>query len=307
MNQHDYAALNARYGIADHVVFKEGPGGFALVEVSNAHGTATLVLQGAQLLTWVPRTIAPGVWSPVVWESPQAKYAQGKSVRGGVPVCWPWFGPHSAEPAFPTHGFARTLPWEVAETRALAGDVISLIFRFMPAEQTRTWWPHASRLEYHITIGASLEMELVTHNLGKETMVITEALHTYFGVSDVRAIHIHGLDGVEYLDKVGGGRKRQLGPIDFSGETDRVYVNTADDCVIDDPGFRRRIRISKRGSRSTVVWNPWLEKAAKLGDMGEDGYLRMVCVESANAFDDAVSIAAGGDHRLSVRYFVESY
>lgn len=301
MDIDDFAALNARCGIADQVALKEGPGGFTLVDVTNAHGSATFALQGAQLLHWTPRTTPQ-----VVWSSPEAKYAQGKSVRGGVPVCWPWFGPHAGEPSFPGHGFARTLPWELVETRMLPEGATRLVFRFVPGDATRIWWPHASLLECRVTLGEALEMELVTHNLGKETMTITEALHTYFGVSDVRSIRIHGLDGIEYFDKVNGGRKRQQGAIDFDGETDRVYMNTTHDCVIDDPGFKRRIRISKRGSRSTVVWNPWIEKAAKLGDMGDDGYLRMVCVESANAGDDVVEIAPGGEHRLWVRYSVES-
>src|SRR3569832_1706133 len=115
-----------------------------------------------------------------------------------------------------------------------------------------------------------------------------------------------GLDGIDYLDKVGGGRQQQHGAITFSGETDRVYLATTAECIIDDPGLQRRIIIAKRGSRSTVVWNPWIDKAAKLGDLGDDGYLRMVCVESANAADDAVVVATGGEHRLGVRYTVEA-
>src|SRR3569623_3022303 len=144
-------------------------------------------------------------------------------------------------------------------------------------------------------------MDLVTRNQSDGDIIITEALHTYFGVSDVRAFSGLGLDGTVYLDKVDGGRRQQHGASTFSGETDRVYLATTAECIIDDPGLQRRIIIAKHGSRSTVVWNPWTEKAAKLGDLGDDGHLRMVCVESANAADDAEVVAAGGEHRLGVR------
>lgn len=302
MDKIDYAALNARYGIGNQVVFKEGPGGLALVEVKGVHGSAAVALQGAQLLSWMVRS-APAL----VWLSPAANYVEGKSVRGGVPICWPWFGPHPMQPSFPTHGFARTLPWDIVETQILPQGETHLAFQFTPGEATSKWWPHASRVECHMVIGEALEMELVTYNLSRDTITITEALHTYFGVSDIRQVRVLGLEGIEYLDKVGGGRKRQEGAITFDGETDRVYLNTTDACVIDDPGHRRRIHITKHGSRSTVVWNPWIEKAAKLGDLGEDGYLHMLCVESANAIDDAVTVAPGAEHRLRVRYSVEAY
>lgn len=301
MNDVNYAALNARYR-SGGVHFKEGAGGFALVEVENAHGSAQIALQGAQLLSWTPKG-APAV----VWLSPAAKYAAGKSVRGGVPVCWPWFGPHPAEAAFPAHGFVRGLPWEPGDVQLRADGATLLTFRLGGDATTQRWWPHPFALEYRLTIGDALELELVTRNTGDAVFTITEALHTYFAVSDVREIRIDGLDGCDYLDKVDDGRrKRQQGPIRFDAETDRIYLDTTADCVIDDPSLRRRIRIAKRGSRSTVVWNPWIDKAARLGDMGDDGYLRMVCVESANAADAAVTVAAGAEHRLWVRYTVEA-
>jgi D-hexose-6-phosphate mutarotase len=152
-----------------------------------------------------------------------------------------------------------------------------------------------------------LEIELITRNTGVTPITVSEALHTYFQVGDVREIAVNGLDGCEYLDKVDGyKRKQQAGPVTFSGELDRVYLDTVTDCLIDDPGLNRRIRITKRGSRSTVVWNPWSEKAAKMGDLGGDGFLKMVCVESANAADNLVTISSGEEHRLGVIYRLEA-
>jgi D-hexose-6-phosphate mutarotase len=153
-----------------------------------------------------------------------------------------------------------------------------------------------------------LKIDLVTSNTGGMPITIGEVLHTYFEVGDVREIAIHGLDGCEYLDEVDGDkRKEQSGPVMFNAETDRVYFNTGADCVIDDPGLGRRIRICKSGSRSTVVWNPWNEKAAKMGDLGDEGHLHMVCVESANAAENLVTISPGSEHHLQVSYQLEPF
>lgn len=295
----DLAALNERFGIPGQIVFQP-QGGLTVAAVSNSLATATIALQGAHLMTWVPRG-----QQPVIWLSRSAVLAPGKSIRGGAPVCWPWFGPHPTEPKFPGHGHARTVPWEVIETGVLPGGATQLAFRLVASEATALW-PHATPVELRVTVGAGLELELVTRNEGTAPVTIGDALHTYFEVSDVRQVAIHGLGGLPYIDKVDGGqRKRQTGPVTIAGEVDRIYLDSVADCVIDDPRWRRRIRVSKQGSRSTVVWNPWIDKAAKMGDLGPQGYLNMVCVESANAPDDTVTVAPGGEHRLWVRYGVE--
>lgn len=296
------AALNERYGLSGQVIFKESSGGMVLAEVINGHSSGTIALQGGHLMNWTPRGSRP-----VIWLSPAAILAPGKSIRGGVPVCWPWFGPHPTEAAFPAHGFARTQPWEVFASESLENGDTRLALRLIQSDKTRSQWPHPCQLEIHMVLGAALEISLVTRNSGDAPVTIGEALHTYFEVSDVHRIAIEGLDGCWYLDKVDGGeRKRQTGAVTFDGETDRIYLDTAAECALNDPGLKRRISISKRGSRSTVVWNPWLDKAAKMKDMGEEGYLNMVCVESANAADNLVTIAPGEEHRLAVSYRIKS-
>jgi len=303
MSQLDVAALNAQFGIPGQVSFREQCPDFVVVDVTNTQAMATIALQGAQLLTWAPRG-----QPAVVWQSPEARFVNGKSVRGGVPVCWPWFGPHPSEAALPAHGCARTVPWEITASAAReSAGATHLEFRFPHSDATRKLWPHASELELHIDVGAALEMELITRNTGTQAFTLGQALHTYFAVGDIRQVEVQGLDGCSCIDKVGPEQRRlQLGPVTFSGETDRIYVDTEADCLIDDPVLQRRVRVSKRGSRSTVVWNPWIDKADRLGDMGEEGYLHMLCVESTNAADDVVSVAAGGEYRLGVRYSVEA-
>ena len=293
--------LNARFGIAGKVAFTEHAGGFEILEVTTKLANATIALQGAQVVVW-----EPAGERPVTWLSEEAQYITGKSIRGGAPVCWPWFGPHVSEVKFPAHGYARTAPWEVIKTQAQADGRVHLVFRLVECETNRAFWPHSTPLQLHITVGKQLELELVTRNNERSPVTITEALHTYFAVGDVRQLRVLGLDGVEYLDKVGEARRlRQSGQVIFTGETDRIYLNTDGECVIDDLVWKRRIHIKTRGSRSTVIWNPWIDKSIRLGDMGEIGYLGMVCIESANAADNAVTIAPGGEHRLWASYRVE--
>lgn len=296
------SSLNSRFGIANRIVFKQDPGGLVLMDVVNEQASASLATQGAHLMSWTPCGDAP-----VIWLSPAAKLVPGKAIRGGVPVCWPWFGPHASEAAFPSHGIARCAPWEVIESRQLSDDATRLVFRLSANETALALWPYASELELHITVGAALELELVTRNSGATPFIVGEALHSYFAVGDVRLARIYGLEDCAYIDKVAGGKLEaaQHGPVTVAGEVDRVYLESSADCWIDDPSLKRRIRIEKRGSRSSVVWNPWREKAAALDDMGEDSYLHMLCVESGNVADNAVSVAPGGEHRLWLRYSVE--
>jgi glucose-6-phosphate 1-epimerase len=300
----DLSAANARFGLSDRISFKEIPGGLAVMEVTNIHGNAAIALQGGHVMSWRPKSQA----EPVVWLSRFAKFAPGKSIRGGVPVCWPWFGPHPTDPGLPAHGFARTVPWEVTATRELDNGASEIALALVEMDQVRAMWPHRAGVSMLVTIGATLEIALTTQNRGNHDLVIGEALHTYFQIGDIADIHIQGLEGCEYLDKAGGGsmRRRQDGPVVFSAETDRIYLNTEAECVIEDTRLKRRIRVAKSGSRSTVVWNPWTAKADKMGDFGPDGWRRMVCVESANAAENAVTIVPGAEHRLWARYAVEA-
>lgn len=299
--------LNSQFAIPGQLAFRANAEGLVFADIDNAQSRASICLQGGHVVSWQPK----GETRPVIWVSSQAKYAPGKSIRGGVPVCWPWFGPHESEASLPAHGFARTVPWAVTGTRALDSGATEIVLTMQENEQVRAQWPHPTRLEIRISVGATLKVELVTHNLGTQAFTIGEALHTYFEIGDIAKTQVLGLEGCEFLDKVENfARKRQDGAIAFAGETDRVYLNTESECVIEDAQLRRRIRIAKSGSRSTVVWTPWIEKAEKMGDFGpgvagRGGWREMVCVESGNAFENLVSVAAGQCHTLAVEYSVE--
>ena len=294
MSTSEIDTLNRRFGIPNHLNFSAGPSEFVIAEINNSHARASVCLQGAQVLTF-----APSHHEPVLYVSKQARYISGKSVRGGIPVCWPWFGPHATEAQKPAHGFARSSLWRVIKTDALNDGATRLVLELTPLPEHHALWPHDARVQLHVSVGPSLTVELVTHNESTQPIQISEALHTYFQVSDIESVSVTGLEGCTYMDKVTGGAPAiQQQAITIRGETDRVYLHTAAECVIHDPGLQRRIHIAKTGSLSTVVWNPWTEKALKLGDMGSDGFRSMLCVESANALDDVVTIAAGTEHRL---------
>jgi glucose-6-phosphate 1-epimerase len=297
------ADLNQRYAIPHHLQFVEGEGGLVMAEIANSHSTARIALQGAHLVTWQPRG-----QEPVVWVSKFAKYAAGKSIRGGVPICWPWFGAHASDSNLPGHGYARTVMWEVLETKELPDGATYIRFGLIETDATRAQWPHPCSVQIEFTIGKTLRVELVTRNIGTQAFTLGEALHTYFHISDVGQITIRGLEGCDYMDKAGGASelRKQLGGIVIESEVDRVYMNTSADCVIEDRGLKRAIRIAKQGSQSTVVWNPWTEKADKMGDFGTQGHRGMVCVESANALENVVSVAPGAMHHLAVLYSVEA-
>ena len=298
------AALNTQFGIKGQLSFREDASGLIVAEIDNESGSAALCLQGAHLMSWQPKSQAV----PVVWLSRDAKLAAGKSIRGGAPVCWPWFGAHATESGFPGHGFARTVPWQVIESGTEPNGATRLTLRLVTSDKTRAQWPHACNVDLTIVVGETLRMEMATENTGSEDFVIGEALHTYLQIGDIGTARVTGLEGCEYWDKVGGSTlRRQAGEISFSGETDRVYINTGAECVIVDDKLKRRIHIAKSGSLSTVVWTPWVEKAGKMGDMGQpDGWREMVCVESVNAIENVVKVAAGTRHTLIVEYRAES-
>jgi glucose-6-phosphate 1-epimerase len=296
----DLERLNAEFGLHDELRFDSGPGALPEAVVTNEHAMATISLQGGQVLSWRPREA-----QPVLWVSKCRYAAPSKAIRGGIPVCWPWFGPHPSDPAKSAHGIARTAAWRVVST--VSGDreregATHVVLALDPSDALLAQFPHEFELQIDIGIGRALDVRLSTRNVGSEPFVITQALHSYFAVSDVRDITVEGLDRRFYIDQLDPrARRQQLGDVRISAETDRVYLDTADSCVIRDPGIERSIRISKSGSRSTVVWNPWIEKSKRMADFGDDEWPELLCIETANAADDRVEIAPGATHILSAR------
>ena len=287
--------LNARFAAGDAVRFTERLGG-CVAHLRAADHTAVVALQGAQVLSFVP-----GGLGEVLWLSPLARLGAGKAVRGGIPVCWPWFGPHPHEASKPAHGFVRARNWSVTEV-AGDGDEARIALAFVDFDaRLEALWPHKAALRIEITLGETLRVALSTLNTGVAPFSLTQALHTYLRVGDIAEVRVEGLEGSPYIDQLQAGRVgRSPWPIVIGAEVDRIYQDSADKVRVRDEADRRVIDITKTGSHSTVVWNPWIEKSARLGDMGEDGYRRMVCVETANADRDVVTLEPGARHTLSL-------
>ena len=297
--------LNKNFSFNDgnhYLRFKNGEGDIPVVEIKNEQASATISLQGAHVLSWKPLDE-----NDVIWLSTDATFAAGKSVRGGIPICWPWFGAHESNASFPAHGFARTVLWQVTETKKLSDGETQITFRLHTDqldEALQQMWPQSTIAEYRLTIAKTLSLELTTYNQSDETLTIGQALHTYFNIEDISNTTVNGLEDKTYLNKTDGfNSKVQTGAVVINAEVDRVYLDTADDVTIDNN--KRKIVINKQGSHSTVVWNPWKDVAEKMGDLGEEGYRKMLCVESANAADDVVHIKAGESSTLFVKYEIK--
>lgn len=295
----ELTALNERFAIEGHVTIERGMSDLPVVRIENEHASGTVALLGAHVTSYQPRGAAP-----VLFMSEASEFEEGKPIRGGVPVCWPWFGP--AEDAdLPMHGLARTRSFELFGTEALKDGSTRVRLRLMDSAETRRLFDYAFHLEVVVTVGAELTIQLMGKHEGREPVAISEALHTYFHVGNAGEARVLGLEGCAYVDKMDQmQRKIQSGAITIDGETDRVYHH-AGEAVIEDATLGRRIRIAKEGSASTVVWNPWVAKAKAMGDFGDEEFATMLCVETANALDDTVSLPPETEHRMVVRIGVE--
>lgn len=293
----------SQYEIEDQLQFVEIEHGFTYIEINNARAHATISTYSGQVLSYLPKDQQ----SDLLFVSDKACYEDGKAIKGGIPVCWPWFGPDPDGQGRPSHGFVRNRQWQVSGSESLADGSTKVVMSLVDSDVTRKLWPHPFKLVIEITVGDSLKVELVTHNSGDQPVTISQALHTYFRVGDIGKVRVLGLEALDYIDKIDNAtRKIQSGPLAIDGEVDRIYTGVAGELVIDDASLGRRIRIRSAGSSTAVVWNPWAEKATAMADLGDDDYRRMVCVETANAGPETVAIAPGSVYRLQADYSIES-
>lgn len=286
--------LNARFGVDSQLEFVAGEGGWPKAVIANEFCEGEIYLHGAHITEFQQKGA-----QPVLWLSPDAAFVDGKAIRGGIPICWPWFGPHPTDDSLPQHGFVRTADWDVVETTG-DGDSTSIRMRISDSVETLAVWPHAFRLELLATFGRSLRVALTATNMNDASISVGGALHSYFSVAEIEKVSITGLEGKTYVDQLDShSQKLQEGAIAIGEEVDRVYLNTDMPVEIVAASSPHRIQVVGEGSRSTVVWNPWIEKARRMGDFSNDGYKTMVCVETANAFEDNRQILPNDEHTLA--------
>jgi len=288
-------ALKEKYSIPGKIEFMPGRAGFVYAVLRSGFSECVVSLYGGHVMSY-----KPDGKDDLLWVSEYSYFEDGKAIRGGIPVCWPWFGDNPSSPELPSHGFAKICDWNVKSSSSnenFTELVLSLSDRDVPDKRFGT---QPFELELSVRCGKKLEVALATYNSGNSDFKLTESFHTYFSVSDINKVFISGLDGEEYSEKTGETRRKsiQSGPVTFSSKVARTYSGSACDCEICDPGAGRKIKISKAGSRTTVLWNPWIAESAKSPDLEDNAYLEMVCVETANAFSDSVSIAPGEIHRM---------
>lgn len=294
--------LNTDYGIAGHLTFAAGNGGFPMIHIDNGQAKALISVYSGQVLSFQPATET----ADVMFLSEKAYYAEGKAIKGGIPICWPWFGPDPEGLGRPSHGFVRNRLWNVVATSTTAEGATQVILGLKDTEETRAMWPAAFELAIAITVSTTLTVELITRNLGDKAFPLTQAFHTYFQVGDINRVQVLGLENTQYLDKADGGvEKTQMGAVVATGEVDRIYLDVTNELVIDDSALNRRIRIKSSGSKSAVVWNPWVTISANMADLDDSDYQRLICVETTNAATDIVEVAAKGEFRLVAIYSVE--
>jgi glucose-6-phosphate 1-epimerase len=297
--------LNEDFAIPGVLAFAVGHGSLLCAQVTTPSCSATLYLQGAHLTHWQPQHQAP-----VLFLSQRSHFEPGKAIRGGVPVIFPWFGARTGDRTDgPMHGFARTQIWDVAFA-AVSADDLHLTLTLGPTDESRTLGYDNFRVAYELVFGRELTMRMSVANLASgpdASLHFEQALHTYLAVGSAKDVRIHGLAGTDYLDKTDDFKRKQQTEdiLTFTGTTDRPYLNTEATVTLEDPVLQRRILVSKRGSKTTVIWNPWTEVTATLNDMAPDEWQQMTCIETANAAENAITLRPKEAHTMEAHITIE--
>ena len=291
----------ASFAIPNTLEVVEGRGGLPLVKISNRFADAEIYLHGAHVTHFAPKG-----GKPMIWTSPASPYADGKSIRGGIPVCFPWFGPHRSVKEYPVHGFVRFRSTELAETSQLSDGRTRAVFSLKADDAVRAYWPHEFRLDLSVTVGKELELSLTVTNTGREPFSYEDCFHTYFAVGDATRAAVTGFDGVGFIDRLkGDARGVQSGDVSASSvEITHVYTLVPPRAAIDDAAGGRRIAVEQSGLANAVVWNPGEATAAKNPEMA-GMWKDFLCLEAGNCLDTRITLLPGCSHVSAVRYGTE--
>ena len=276
--------LNRRFSADGRIVFREGPGGDPIAVLLAPQGVCEVSVYGGHLLSYRAKG-----FQDTLWMSPLAEFVQGKAIRGGIPVCWPWFGkPFDGMPEGTyTHGFARRSLWSVAATEYSSSETV-LVLELTEATATHPAWPYRYHLQLTVTLGDCLTLDLQTRNLDNRPFTYSECFHAYLRVADIRKVGVYGVED---------------GPIAFSDDIphDRIYPKADILAAVKDPVMDRAIGIAADDTGAVVVWNPSLKHS--MGDVPLDGSRHFVCVEPANPHqvDAAVTLDPGEAHTMTLR------
>jgi len=286
--------LDRRFGIPDVARLCEGSGGLTRVVITSPLAHGEMYVHGAHVTSW-----RPAGSEEVLFLSSKSRWEEGQAIRGGIPICFPWFRGKADDPHAPAHGFVRTRSWQLYSI-VENSDGIAVTMFIESDEQTRRWWPAEFRLVHRVTFGSELKLELICINTGRTPLYFEEALHTYNRVADVGTVRLQGLDGTRFLDNTDSNKeKTQFGDVTIASQTDNAFINTKKAVDLLDPKLSRGIRLQKANSTTTVVWNPWQEGAKGLRDLGQGEWQQFLCLEASNIMSAAVTLAPGQKHTIS--------
>jgi glucose-6-phosphate 1-epimerase len=286
--------LDRRFGIPGVARISQGNGGLPRIQITGSRAEGEMYLHGAHVTSWKPAGN-----DEVLFLSTKSRWQEAQAIRGGIPICFPWFRAKADDPKAPAHGFVRTRSWQL-ESIVEDKSGVSVSMSIESDEQTRRWWPADFRLLHRVVFGPKLTLELICSNTGKTGLRFEEALHTYNRVADVAAVRLEGLDAVHFLDNTdSNAAKVQHGDVTIASATDNAFLGTQNDVDLIDPELRRHIRLEKANSLTTVVWNPWREGAARLGDLGDGEWTQFLCVEASNILAAPVTLASGEEHKMT--------
>ena len=274
---------------------KTFPNGFRYLEIRNPHAHAKIALQGAHLFEYQAKG-KPAL----LWCSDKAYFESGKAIRGGIPVCFPWFGKHKEDATLPQHGFGRTQEWSLVSQEEQADGSTSISLQLTPNALTLSLWPFRFEATMHFRVGETLDVALEVKNTDSKPFELGAALHTYFAVSNIDKVLLYGFKDKVYYDNLSQTEEAQIDKLIIDKEIDRVYFNPEKNIILQDD--TRKVRIEQTGSSSTVVWNPWIEKSKQLVDINDDGYKTFVCIETANALEDVRVLQPLQTHSLQAVY-----
>ncbi|QBF84520.1 D-hexose-6-phosphate mutarotase [Shewanella maritima] len=276
------------------VTTKTHVNGLKFVEINTDLCFATIYLQGAQIDQFQPKG-----QQPLLWVSSADDYQPGNGIRGGIPICWPWFGQSQVE-GFPQHGFARTTTWDLVSVK-MVNQVAFVTMELNVKPEHRNFWPHETKLQVVFELGSKLKVSLTNTNLTDYPVSLTQALHTYFPTSDIHNTYVSGLAESQYIEFAKGPYAQNDDLVEFTRETDRVYTNLGAAQVITTP--EGCIVVERENSQSAVLWNPWIDKSQRLSRFNDNDYLSMLCLEATNVLEDQVTLAAGASHTLTTTIY----
>lgn len=292
-------------------------GGLRYVDVVAEAASGRVFLHGAHVTSWVPTRLD----SSPIWVSDRAIFADSVAIRGGVPICFPWFGPNAPPAGGRAHGLARLVDWRFVGAEDAGNGAVTVTFAVdVSGDAPAPGWSEAFRLRddetgaigveatYRVTFGDSLTTTLTVTNTGERAIGYEVALHSYYAVSDIAAVSVSGLEGVAFEERAAGaepGFRTEESPVRFTGEVDRLYPAAGSRLLLMDEGARRTVSVESSGMAGWVVWNPHAEKAARLADFGDEEWRSMVCLEPANIGDSTVWILPGQSHESGVAVRVD--